>query len=190
MARVRSVLVLVAVALLAGGCSGEVMRSQLHLANSDTFFRYGASADDMLTVIVGTPFPASSRKELDKAVTDAMQYHHNGPMTHFTTNPGPNAHLDYRIVVAFNTPSTMMASALCGDPDSVPTGYQHAGRLQAEIGFCVASDLYSSVDVSIPAVASPDDPAFRHMIANAMWALIPARDPLSSDEGYCVGPNC
>lgn len=190
MTRVRSVLVLAAVALLVGGCSGEVMTNRLHLANSDTFFRYGASVDEMLAVIVGNPFPASSRKELDKAVTDAMQNNHNGPMTHFTTNPGPSAHLDYRIVVAFDTPSSMMASALCGNPDSIPTGHRRADRLQAEIGFCVASDLYSSVDISIPAVASPDDPAFRHMIASAMWNLIPVRDPLSSDEGVCVGGGC
>jgi len=189
MTMVRAAAALAAAALAAGACSGEIMTSRLHLANSDTFFRYGASADDMLTVVAGNPF-AVPRDVLEKAVTDAMQHNNNGPMTHFTTTPGPKAYLDYRIVVAFDTPPIMEPSALCGNPDAIPTGKPTAGRLRAEVGFCGGANLYSSVDISMPVVASPADPAFRHMIGMAMWHLIPARDPLSNDEGTCMGSGC
>ena len=189
MTMVRPVVVLAAVALMTGACSGEIMTSRLHLANSDSFFQYGASPGEMLTIVVGNPFSVS-RDVLDRAVTGAMQNNHNGPMTHFTTTPGAKAHLDYRIVIAFGTPPSMEASTLCGNPDAIPTGRRPADRLQAEVGFCGASDLYSSVNISMPAVASPNDPAFRHMIASAMWQLIPSRDPLSNDEGSCLGSGC
>lgn len=119
-----------------------------------------------------------------------MRNHHNGPMTRFSTSPGPAARRDFRVVVAFDTPAAMEAAILCGRADAIPAGRPAAGRLRAELAFCVGPDIYTSVDTSIPAVASPDEPAFRHMIADAMWQLIPARDPLSHEEGTCLGTGC
>lgn len=189
MRMVRSLTAVVAVALAVGACTGEVMTSRLHRANSDTFFTYGAAKGDMLAVIAGNPFPVS-RAALDQAVVEAMRNHHNGPMTRFSTSSGPAAVRDYRVVVAFDTSPAMDTSVLCGRPEAIPTGHPTAGRLRAEMAFCVGSDLYTSVDIGIPAVATPDDPAFKHMIASAMWQLIPARDPLSADEGVCPGIGC
>lgn len=185
----RPLAALAAVALVTSACSGEMMTSELHRANSDSFFQYAASAGEMKTVVVGNPFPVS-QDQFDKVVTQAMQGNHNGPMTHFTTAPGPKAYANMRVVVAFNTPSMMNATrALCGDPSAIPTG-PSGDRLHATVGFCMDSDLYSSVNISMPTVPSPSNPAFSHMIASAMWQLIPSRDPLSSDDGICVGTGC
>lgn len=184
----RPMAALAAVALVTSACSGEIMTSQLHRANTDSFFRYGASAGEMKTVVVGNPFPVS-QDVLDKVVTQAMQNNHNGPMTHFTTKPGPKAYSNFRVVVAFNTPQTMDARDLCGAPADIPTGAS-GSRLKAEVGFCMDSDLYSSVNISIPTVKSPTNPEFRHMIASAMWRLIPSYDPLSHGESECGGVAC
>jgi hypothetical protein len=185
----RPLAALAVAAFLASACTGEIMTSELHRANSDSFFRYGAGRGEMLAVVVGNPFPVA-KDVLDRAVTDAMQGNHNGPMTQFSTNPGPKADRNQRVVVAFNTPKTMHPRMLCGNPAAIPTGAQEAGKLHADVAFCVESDLYSDVNISIPAVASPNDPRFRHMIASAMWELIPTRDPLSSDNDECFGPSC
>lgn len=185
----RPLAALVAVALATSACSGEIMTSQLHRANSDGFFSYGAGTGEMWTVVVGNPFPVS-KDTLDQIVTQALEKNHNGPMTHFTTTPSKPGNDNIRVVVALNTPPSMdNGRTLCGDPAAIPTG-STGERLRATVGFCIDSDLYSSVNISTPAVASPADPAFKHMIASAMWQLIPARDPLSTDEGVCPGFGC
>lgn len=186
----RPLAALAGVALVTSACSGEIMTSQLNRANSDSFFRYAASAGEMNTVVVGNPFPVS-KDLLDKVVTQAMDNNHNGPMTHFTTMPGPKAYSNMRVVIAFDTPSSMdNTRVLCGDPSAIPTGNTDGDRLHATVGFCMDEDLYSSVNISMPDVSSPSDPRFSHMIASAMWQLIPAHDPLSSDEGTCLGAGC
>lgn len=179
----------VAVAFLASACTGEVMYTQLYRANSDSFFTYGASRGEMLAVVAGNPFPVA-KDVLERAVTDAMQGSHHGPMTHFSTNPGPSADRNSRVVVAFNTPKAMHARTLCENPAAIPTAGQEPGKLRADVAFCVESEIYSNVNISMPAVGSPNDPKFRHMIASAMWSLIPSRDPLSDDNNECFGPGC
>lgn len=186
----RPMVALAVAALVAAGCTGEIMTNQLHRPASDSFFRYGAGKGEMLTVVVGNPFPVS-REALERAVTDAMQRNHHGPMTRFSTDPGPEAERNIRVVVAFNAPAAMHARTLCGDAAAVPAAGPAGERLRTDVAFCVESDLYSHVDISIPAVQAPDDPRFRHMLASAMWRLIPARDPLSSDDSdWCVGSGC
>lgn len=185
----RPLAALAAVALATSACSGEIMTSQLHRANSDGFFRYGAGTGEMRTVVVGNPFPVS-KDMLDQIVTQALEKNHNGPMTHFTTTPSKPGNDNTRVVVAFNTPSSMdNVRTLCGDPAAIPTGPSN-DRLHATVGFCIDSDLYSSVNISMPNVASPSDPAFKHMIASAMWQLIPTNDPLSHGNSECMGVAC
>lgn len=185
----RALAAIGAAALLASACTGEVMTSQLHRPNSDSFFRYSAGRGEMLAVIVGNPFPVS-KDVLDRVVTDAMEGNHNGPMTRFSTNPGPAADRHQRVVVAFDTPDNMHGRTLCGDPAAIPTNAPEAGKIRAGVAFCVESDLYSEVNIHIPAVSSPADPRFRRMVASAMWELIPSRDPLSDDNDICFGPGC
>jgi hypothetical protein len=111
-------------------------------------------------------------------------------MTHFTTTPGPKAYSNFRVVVAFNMPSTVDDTrVLCGPTSAIPTG-PSGDRLHASVGFCMDSDLYSSVKISMPKVQSPADPTFSHMIASAMWQLIPANDPLSHGGDNCSGMTC
>lgn len=180
---------LAAAAVVTGACTGEIMTSNLYRANSDSFFRYGASRGEMLAVVVGNPFPVP-KAILDRSVTESMQRNHHGPMTVFSTDPGPRADRNFRVVVAFDTPNAMHPRVLCGDPAAVPSRERDGKRIEADVAFCVESDLYSNVDISIPEAESPADPRFRHMIASAMWALIPSRDPLSDNNDECFGPGC
>ncbi len=140
MMALRPMVALAAAALVASACTGEIMTSELHRANSDGFFRYSAGRGEMLAVVVGNPF-SISKDILDRAVTDAMQGNHNGPMTRFSTNPGPKADRNQRVVVAFNTPTAMHPRSLCGNPAAIPTAAPAAAKLRAEVAFCVESDF-------------------------------------------------
>jgi len=189
MVMLRRMAPIAAAALLVSACTSVIMTGQLHRANSNSFFNYWAGRGEMLAVVVGNPFPVS-KEVLDRAVTDAMQGNHNGPLTRFSTDPGPKADCNSRIVVAFDLPKTMHVRVLCENAAAIPTSGREAGKLRADFAFCIESDIYSSVSASMPGVDSIGDPRFRQMIAGAMWSLIPAVDPLSSDQGQCIGPGC
>lgn len=186
----RPLVVMAAVALLTTACSNEISMWWPYHSNLNDSFQYGASPGEMKAVVVGNPFPVS-KPALDKIVVAAMQNNHTGPMTHFTTTPGPKAFSSYRIVVALNTPLAMSDYVLCGNPSAIPTNRKPGDRLHARVAFCVGSDLYSTVHISIPTVHSPADPRFSHMIASAMWQLLPTLNPQDSESNnLCTGTNC
>ncbi len=92
--------------------------------------------------------------------------------------------------MAFNQPQAFHADNLCGDAASIPTG-QTGEQLRLTAGYCVGDSLYSHAKVRMPAsqAQSPEDPRFRHMIASAMWELVPEKDPFDDDD-RCILPNC
>lgn len=184
--RVATTAVVLGAAILAG-CTGEIMQSNFDRPGADRYFQYGAAPGEMRAVVVGNPFPVS-KPVVDQAVVDAMQRNHNGPMTHFTTQPGPDARPDFRIVMAFNTPMNFNASGLCRSPDGIPSG-KTTGNLEILSGFCVGDKLYSHAKVSAPSVDSPTDPRFASMVQTAMWQLVPSQDPFERQD-RCRLPNC
>ena len=168
------------VPFLLAGCSGEIMQSRVLRPGADQYFQYGATPGEMRAVVAGNPFPVA-KQIVDQAVVDAMWHNHHGPATRFSTDPGPNAHTDFRIVMAFNTPTAFQASALCGDPAAIPSG-KTEGRLRLFAAFCVGEKLYSQAEVTAPAMDGPTDPQFTRMVRTAMWQLVPYSDPFDTDE--------
>jgi hypothetical protein len=137
-------------------------------------FAYAAANGETNTVIVGNPFDIP-KDALERVITEAMQGNHYGPRTTFTTTPSPEARADYRVVMMFDRPRAMNRQQLCG-PRAELEPEPRGDRLRLATAFCARNQLLSWVDSSIPAPASPDDPAFRKMIANAIFNLIPWRD--------------
>jgi hypothetical protein len=137
-------------------------------------FAYAAATGEMNTVVIGNPFDIS-KDALERLITETMQGNHYGPRTTFTTTPSPNAQAHFRVVMMFDRPRAMNRQQLCGPREQLkpePRG----DRLRLATAFCARNQLLSWVDSSIRAPASPDDPAFRNMIANAIFNLIPWRD--------------
>ena len=186
-ASVRLLATMVLGAAVLSGCSGTVMQSRIDRPGADQFFRYGAAPGEMKAVVVGNPFPVP-KQEVDQAVVDAMQRNHNGPMTHFSTNPGPEAHKDYRIVMAFNTPTAFQPENLCKAPDTIPSG-KDVKDLKLLAGFCVGDTLYSRAKVSATSISSPSDPRFKGMVQTAMRELVPVKDPFDQDDS-CKWRQC
>ena len=170
--------VAVAGGLIVNGCAGAVRSTSSQDVSFRTgvlsTFAYAAADGEMNTVVVGNPFDMP-QSALDRIVTDAMQGNHHGPRTTFTTTPSPDARPQYRIVMMFDRPRNMNRQQLCGPREHL-TPEPRGGRLHLATAFCARNQLLSWVDSSIPTPASPDEPAFRRMIANATFNLIPARD--------------
>jgi hypothetical protein len=137
-------------------------------------FAYAAADGEMNTVVLGNPFDIS-KDALERVITETMQGNHYGPRTTFTTTPSADAQAHFRVVMMFDRPRAMDRQQLCG-PKAELEPEPRGDRLRLATAFCARNQLLSWVDSSIAAPASPDDPAFRKMIANAIFNLIPSRD--------------
>ena len=137
-------------------------------------FAYAAVTGEMNTVVIGNPFDIP-KDALERVITETMQGNHYGPRTTFTTTPSVDARSDYRVVMMFDRPRGMNRQQLCA-PKAQLEPEPRGDRLRLATAFCARNQLLSWVDSSIRAPASPDDPAFRKLIANAIFNLIPSRD--------------
>ena len=72
----------------------------------------------------------------------------------------------------------MTPAQACKAPVSADgAGMFDPARLGLMAAFCVQNEAYSWVTASIPATASPDDPAFKQMVGRTTMELLPSRDP-------------
>lgn len=170
-AAIASVLVLNACANAVRSISSQEVSFRTGVLST---FAYAAANGEMNTVVIGNPFDIPE-DALGRVITDTMQGNHYGPRTTFTTTPSPEARSDYRIVMMFDRPRAMNRQQLCG-PKAQLQPEPRGDRLRLATAFCASNQLLSWVDSSIRTPASPDDPAFRRMIANAIFNLIPSRD--------------
>ena len=84
-------------------------------------------------------------------------------------------------------PRGLGAPALCGDASALRPE-RIDGRLRLLTVFCAGDYVESEVAATMPAVQSPEDPAFGRMIGAVMRDLVPDRDP--SEEADCPIPPC
>lgn len=188
MIRFRQLAVVGMAALTLGACTQEIMTSHIWRPSTNTYFTAAAAPGPMLAVVVGNPFPRVSKATLDDTVIAAITNNHAGPQTTFVTRPDLAKVPDERIVVAFNIPRSVLPDRICGDTATLPSEPASNGRTRVLAGFCVGKALYSNATVSIPAVTSPSDPRFSHMLASAMWELVPTHDPFEENDSCRIRP--
>ncbi|MCW8861314.1 MAG: hypothetical protein OQK07_02695, partial [Rhodospirillales bacterium] len=141
-------------------------------------FTYAAANRDMTVVLVGNPFPAPEGG-LAKAVTKAMSPRGDGLGTRFTTTPGDNAHRNYRIIVAFDPPSSITGRALC-EGKGAGGGQANGREMRLHAAFCVSATLLSEASAAMPRPAAPNDPQLARLIYALIWKLIPITDPFEN----------
>ena len=169
-----------------GACGAVISQAHHHGTNVPSRFQHASAGRDLTTVIVGNPFSVP-KQTLERIVTDAMQEHYFGAVTHFTTTPGANARRKFRIVMMFDPPVGMAGDALCGKVADLPPA-RADGRLRLLTAFCAGDYLESEVAASIPRVGAPDAPKFNGLIGAAMRDLLPDRDPV--EEPSCRVEPC
>ncbi|TVR99796.1 MAG: hypothetical protein EA406_02295 [Rhodospirillales bacterium] len=171
-------------AVVLAGCTQAVRMQSATDSVVDTGIRsnfaYAAGIGEMNTVIIGNPFDLPAA-QVQQTVLGAMQGNHFGPRTRFTTEPSERARSDYRIVVVFDFPIGVPQHRVCGPTEDMP---QAAGgsRLGMTTVFCWRDQVISWVNADTARPASPDDRAFRTLVANSMWNLLPTQDHMSSRD--------
>ncbi|HYG85792.1 MAG TPA: hypothetical protein VD978_06005 [Azospirillum sp.] len=143
---------------------------------------YAASGRDLSVVVHGNPF-GGDPQAFGRTLTDIMQNRILGVQTNFTTTPGPSARPDYRVVLAFNLAQNELNSALCARP-TLPTR-PPGGPIIVQGAFCRGGGALTSATGWLDEPQSPQDTAFRNLIADMTYSLFPTR---SGDS--CGKPEC
>ncbi len=158
--------------LVLGGCAGVVRTTaDRHYAYSYGAFVRASGGRDTIVVVRGNPFEMD-HKAFEKAVTDAMQGHHFGPRTNFTTAPTENAKKEYKVVILFNGSQNVLADNLCKAPEKYGSR-KGAKGLHVIAAYCWEDELLTEVDGWVGAVSSADSPAFASLIGQTTLDLFP-----------------
>ena len=177
-----------AMALMLGACSGSrVVSDNVSTAYSPLEFSAAAGGRDLATEVYGNPFPMD-QTSFDQTVTDLMQGKHFGPPTHFTTTPDASANRLYKVVMVFNPAENIVNTRICGG-GPIATDNQPGQPIRLQAAFCRGGTL-TSTNGWAPAVASPQEPAFRDLITDTTFELFPLRDPNRSDSNCGAGFAC
>ncbi|MEE8275865.1 MAG: hypothetical protein V3R75_01770 [Alphaproteobacteria bacterium] len=94
----------VALALVLVGCTSGGTFGWLEQYGTDfeSAFDYGAGGRDFSTVVVGNPFGGDAAV-FGRSVASTLTARNTFQPINFTTDPGPSARLQYRLVLLFNS---------------------------------------------------------------------------------------
>jgi hypothetical protein len=139
-------------------------------------FGYAANAGEMPVVVIGNPFDAS-KPAVDEAVIAAMQGHNRGSAVRFMPAPAEIARsgTGYAVVLLLNAGPGVGADAACARRGTMSPPIAGGGTTLLAV-FCGNADARSWAYSATGPVASPDDPLFRALVAQATFQMIPPRD--------------
>jgi len=91
----------------------------------------------------------------------------------------------------FDLPTGLNAARLYGPVVQLPPAQATGERLRLHAAFCVNETILSDAWGSAPRVRDPADPAFRRLVSQLTFELLPARDPYDrEDRLFCRPPFC
>jgi len=177
---------------LAAACADRATTHSVSLRHTGTpeIFRYAAGGRDLETVVLGNP-TAAPQRDFEAAVVTAMRGAPFGPPTRFTTEPSDSARPGYRVVMQFDGGAAPSGAAACRSAESAASGSGAAATPRAagaaavnlQAAFCYRARVLSEARVDAGAIASPQDPALRQAVRQAVLALFPQRDPERRPQG-------
>ena len=183
---------LVTLLSLAACAQGGVTLSQLNVSSSYNpgEFAYGAADRDLRVVIVGNPFGGDSQA-FGTAVTDAMQGQHFGQHTNFTTTPGPEARLAYRVVLVFGPPAGMNAARQCREEALAVQTVRTNDQIELSGAFCRGDNPMTRIRGRVSGAANAQDPAFQALVCQVTNGLFPPdRERDRNGRGCRPWMNC
>ncbi len=182
---------LAALLMLAACAPGNVRLSHLHIDGvySASEFAYAGAGRDLRVDVAGNPF-GGDRAAFERAVTDAMQGRHWGPLANFTTTPGPDAREAYRVVMLFEPPRSFNGARLCDIAPSELRSESDQGSLSLFGAFCRGDKTMTRVMGRISGAAGPDDPAFRELVGQVTTGLFPPERSRQRGNRCRIPVNC
>ncbi len=136
----------------------------------DSAFNYGAGGRDFSTVVVGNPFGGDA-PAFGRSVASTLTARNTFQPINFTTEPGPSARLQYRLVLLFNSERRVVGNALCADSAALSVAPSTSDKVTIHAAFCNGPVAMLDIEGSIRGVTGPDDPRFEKFLAETAFLL-------------------
>ncbi|MGE3933955.1 MAG: hypothetical protein AB7F67_11910 [Rhodospirillaceae bacterium] len=160
-----------ALALLAGGCSGiPIVHDGTNTSDTVAELGYAARGGELKTVVRGNPFAAPD-SALVAAVMRAMFMSNRGRVVRFTPSPRAVSSLDYRVVMQFNGPAA--GSELCAAGAVPPPPRPPSPSVRVDAAFCRDALALSEAWGTIDGPSGPEDAGFQQLVSDVTRALFP-----------------
>ncbi len=171
--RNTAVLLRLAFMLTIAASSGCTVKS---VANRSTSYSYGEFVSltrnrDMLVVVRGNPFNMD-QKAFEKAVIDAMQGQNWGPGANFKAGPSETAGKEFRVVMLFNGPKTVLTGELCQAPEKFGS-VKGGDGLRVRAVYCNKDVPLTEVNAWTDPVAGTKAPNFARLVIRTTRELFP-----------------
>ncbi len=133
-------------------------------------FEYIAGGRDFHTVVRGNPFGGDDAVFANRVVA-ILNARNTRQRSNFTTEPGPSARLQFRMVLVFNPVGRAPPNTLCSEPDSVEAAPPNPQTIAVHAAYCNGAVAVTSVRGSV----GGDDDAFEQLLAEMLTLLFPHR---------------
>ena len=183
----RSRLASIAVAMTVGlaalaGCAGQstIYNSGISSAYRPYLYGYAAGGRDLRTVVLGNPFGLDQQQMEERLLAKFNARPTLLQRTHFTTDPGPSARPEFKVVLLFNR-AIVLPNQVCRAPDQVPVA-DLGPTMRLTATFCQFGGYLSTVTGELENVSDIDDPRFERLVEQIVPLLFPPIDPTRDDE--------
>ena len=130
-------LLLVATGLAACAVGARFETRQFAGAFNTSFYGFAAGRRDFHTVVVGNPF-GDDDAAFGQRVTAILNERNTQQSTNFTTEPGPSARLQYKLVLLFNPAKRLTPNGLCRDTVAASVRPANAQAITVQAAFVTA----------------------------------------------------
>ena len=139
------------------------------MGNAGSFYGFAAGRRDFHTVVVGNPF-GDDDAAFGQRVTAILNERNTQQSTNFTTEPGPSARLQYKLVLLFNPAKRLTPNGLCRDTVAASVRPANAQAITVQAAFCDGEKATVSIRGNL---SGGDDPArFEQFVAQMQWLLL------------------
>ncbi len=163
---------IVAMALVLASCTsgGTFGWPEQYGGQINSAFNYGAGGRDFSTVVVGNPFGGDAQA-FGRSVASTLTARNTFQPINFTTEPGPSARLQYRLVLLFNSERRVVDHALCADSAALSVAPSTSDKVTIHAAFCNGPVAMRAIEGSIRGVTGPDDPRFEQFLGDMAHLL-------------------
>lgn len=171
---------IVVFALLLASCTsgGTFGWPEQYGGQIDSSFNYAAGGRDFKTVVVGNPFTVvvgnpfgGDAAAFGRSVASTLTARNTLQPINFTTEPGPSARLQYKLVLLFDSERRVDDHALCADSAALSVGPPSPDEVTVHAAFCNGIAVRAIVG-SIRGVSGPDDPRFQKFLGETAYLLL------------------
>jgi hypothetical protein len=146
----------------------------------DGDFEYATHKGAIVTMVAGNPF-GLPKEQFDSAIRHDLANAVTIGTAKFVAAAGDETVPPFKVVVAFNTASSIDNHDLCQQGTNIPVA-PHKGQMNVKMAFCDGDNLKSGSSAWVDGVATANDRRFKDLVKQAAISMLPSHDGEDAGE--------